>query len=389
MFRMQVFQMGYGESILLSHKNECLLIDCGSESKYQKDYFENVSLEIIKYNKRYAMISHFHKDHINGFMNIASEHPHMFEKVYIPHIFTMRHPNITDMELIKYFLEKKYFPGNATATLWEFLELLCKNLQKTKLLKREKSAFKWGEDIFDVLWPIPEKLVHAKLFNSVEKCIEPDFLGIVYKLSDQINQSFIRLSETNGNYPQDNIAALIYRIEDVSENFAGMQFSDSKKKQHIRLLQSITNNANRASIVFQNQICNNFENINYCNSILMTGDVPNTVMKKIAEGALLPDVPMHRAYNIIKAPHHGTDSHYFNFGAYVLFDKLIISNGQTDMHNRGRISRNYNLLRRNYHIICTNNLENRCESCCTNPKTACSPTHNTCGCSITENFILV
>ncbi len=389
MLRMQIFQMGYGESILLSYKDECLLVDCGSESKYKADYFKNVKLELLKYNKRHAMISHFHEDHINGFMKIASEQPHMFEKVYIPHIFTMMHPNLTDMELIKYFLERKYFPRISTITLWDLLKLLCKNRQNIKLLQREKQAFDWGENIFDVLWPIPENLVHSKLFSSVKDCIDPEVLQAIYGLSNQINESFIMLEETNGDYPRDNIKSIFDSIEEVSEGFTRMQFNDSKKKQHMGLLQSITKNANKASIVFQNNICNSFENSNYYNSILLTGDVPNTTMKKIAEGKLSPKVPMNREYSVIKAPHHGTDTHYFNFGAYVLFDNLIISNGETSMSNRGRISRNYNLLHRDYRIICTNNSTNRCENCCVNPKTACSKIHNICGCSSVQKFISI
>lgn len=386
---MKVFQMGYGESILLSNKYECLLVDCGSESKHKEEYFKNVKLEVLKYSKRQAMISHFHVDHINGFMKIISEQPHIFEKVYIPHVFTMNHPNLTDMELIKYFLERKYFPGSRTITLWDLLKLLCKNHQSIKLLQREKSAFEWGENVFDVLWPIPENLVHSKLFSSVKECIDAEFLETIYELSDQINESFIILEGTDGDYPQDNVIPIIASIERAAESYAGMQFSDSKKKQHIRLLQSITKNANKASIVFQNQICYILENDNYFDSVLMTGDVPNTTMKKIAEGTLSPEVSMNKGYSVIKAPHHGTDTHYFNFGAYVLFDKLIISNGDTKMSNRGLISRNYNLLRRGYSIICTNNLKSRCESCCVNPKTACSQIHNTCGCSSAEKFISI
>lgn len=257
------------------------------------------------------------------------------------------------------------------------------------MLQREKSAFEWGENVFDVLWPIPENLVHSKLFSSVKECIDAEFLETIYELSDRINESFIILEGTDGDYPQDNVIPIIASIERAAERYAGTQFSDSKKKQHIRLLQSITKNANKASIVFQNQICYNLENDNYFDSVLMTGDVPNTTMKKIAEGTLSPEISMNKGYSVIKAPHHGTDTHYFNFGAYILFDKLIISNGDTKMSNRGLISRNYNLLRRGYSIICTNNLKSRCESCCVNPITACSKTDDTCGCSSAKKFISI
>lgn len=383
MFWTKVFEMGYGESMLLSYKDECLLIDCGSESKHKEEYIEYVKLETLAYNKRQAMISHFHEDHINGFMKIASEHPHAFEKVYIPHIFTMEHPNLTDMELIKYFLERKYFRGSRIVTLWDLLELLCKNFQRIKLLQRRERAFDWGEDYFDVLWPIPENLVHPKLADSVKACINIQVMQRVYGLSEQINNSFIMLEEVHGDYPQNNVETIIQSIERAAEDFARLEFTSTVKNQHMRLLKSISQNANKASIVFQNHVPEK-QQIKCDYSILLTGDVPNTIMKKIAEGTLTPEINLNSEYNIIKAPHHGTDTHYFNFGAYALFDNLVISNGETNMRNRGRISRNYNILRRDYNIVCTNSKKNRCESCCAKLPVNCSPSYNPCGCKISK-----
>ena len=60
----KMFPMGFGESIMLSNENECMLVDCGSESEYKNTYFNNVFNELDRYGKKSAMISHFHEDHI-------------------------------------------------------------------------------------------------------------------------------------------------------------------------------------------------------------------------------------------------------------------------------------------------------------------------------------
>ena len=94
--------------------------------------------------------------------------------------------------------------------------------------------------------------------------------------------------------------------------------------------------------------------------ILLTGDIDANTMKEIAENNPTPNVPLSRSFYAIKAPHHGTHTHYFNFGAIVNFQYLLISNGET-RKNRGQISAQYNLIYRNYEICCTNTEAKRCE----------------------------
>ena len=83
-----MFQMGFGESILLHKGDTCLLVDCGSESSCREEYFDNVFRELKKYEKRSLMISHFHADHMNGIKPLSDHFSKGFEKVYVPNIFS-------------------------------------------------------------------------------------------------------------------------------------------------------------------------------------------------------------------------------------------------------------------------------------------------------------
>lgn len=363
MQEIKAFKMGFGESLLLSDNNECLLVDFGSESADKKGYFAAVGKELDKYQRKSAMLSHFHADHINGYMELVKNLPHTFEKVYIPHIFSLKHPNLTDLEIIKYILENQYCPYEKTLTLWGLLELLCIKHQNIQLLRRSEKAFRCAGDIFDVLWPIPDNLVNKELYKKLTQIIDVEMWSRIFTISDQINQTFIALSE-NREIDNEEVLSIEGSILRLTNTFT-IDKRNIKPDDVKRFIKSIYSNANKASIV-----CHNHTE---SKSILLTGDIPSVVMKTIAENPkLYPHIELFRKYDFIKVPHHGTDTHYFNFGCYTCFDNLLISNGNTNMKYRGLISRQYNLLNRQYNIYCTNTEKDRCQCLCKYPYTFCS-----------------
>ena len=48
----KMFQMGFGESILLYDENSCLLVDCGSESSNRSKYFQTVDEQLRGYQQK-------------------------------------------------------------------------------------------------------------------------------------------------------------------------------------------------------------------------------------------------------------------------------------------------------------------------------------------------
>lgn len=373
----KMFPMGFGESILLGSDNECLLVDCGSESYSRNLYFDRVCNELDQYNRKSAMISHFHEDHINGFIEMVKKNRCRFETVYIPDVFTFIHPNFIDMEIIKVILEEISCPHEKSLSLWDFLNILCENGNNIKPLKRRRKAFcETGED-FDVLWPVPEKVVSKRLYNKLKVKLTGEIIEQVESLSDYICQRFVDFgNETILNDFGEINNEIEERLFGINETVIKQETNYLLKDEANEFLKAIRGDANRTSIVFQSS-SDDSKNKN----ILLTGDIPNGTMKKIAENELVPRIKLKKHFYAIKVPHHGTDNHYFNFGCYTLFENLFISNGETNMKNRGKISKKYNLLSRDYNITCTNCCDSRCQCFCGQPKLLCSNSSDNCNCN--------
>ena len=191
--KIKMFKMGFGESILLSEGESCLLVDCGSESKNKNGYFKSVENELVNYSSRSAIITHFHNDHINGFMEILNSTEINFDRIYIPYIFTVaKHPNQVDFELIKYFLMRINFPNSRRLTLWEFLKKLVDKEKNIHLLERKSGAFSELGRSFDVLWPVPEKLINKRLESALKKKLDflSEYINDIYHLSYEISKLY-------------------------------------------------------------------------------------------------------------------------------------------------------------------------------------------------------
>lgn len=411
----QLFRMGFGESILLSEDSECLLVDCGSElpnrakdsscvyscchcshhygkSSYHpcrhgsphcngcsRQAFHNVRLELAKFKNRSAMISHFHRDHINGFIELTdpNHHPISFDVVYIPHIFTMgEHPNMLDFLLMRYFLEER--KTHPTFSLWDMLINMVKTSTRIKLVKRESHAFStFGYD-HDVLWPVPTR-VNLSLVDL--SCFKPaaEFLSSgehsqsIYTLSDKISEFVVNYENSNGNISWGTVDFI---TEQLAKAPFYPTFSDNELNKLAKSLRR-ANLDNEYSIVCQ---------MRGAKKLLLTGDIRKRTGKKILLNKFETSIPLFDHFYAVKAPHHGTNSHYLNFGCYTVFDHLLISNGEPDSSKRGQISMNYNLKSRNYAIHCTNTLDKRCE-CISNGLSSCSGKNDHCNINLKLDII--
>lgn len=385
--KIKMFKMGFGESILLSEGESCLLVDCGSESKNKNGYFKSVENELVNYSSRSAIITHFHNDHINGFMEILNSTEINFDRIYIPYIFTVaKHPNQVDFELIKYFLMRINFPNSRRLTLWEFLKKLVDKEKNIHLLERKSGAFSELGRSFDVLWPVPEKLINKRLESVLKKKLDflSEYINDIYHLSDEISKLYENIQYSdNIRLVREQIPNIDIELQDL-DSIIGEQISSEEINANFKnivqqCISSIRNNKNNSSIVCQNS---GGEKVS-----LLTGDIPPNIMDKILLNEYMPNINIHKRYYAIKAPHHGTESGYSNFGCHCTFNYLLISNGETpNEKKRGQVTYQYNPLVRNYKILCTNTVKTRCEYC-KKPPYACRKSGDICG--ITSSYIMI
>ena len=128
----------------------------------------------------------------------------------------------------------------------------------------------------------------------------------------------------------DSLRDLLGRMEDMRSNLA---HSPAAPDIQDILNQSVVRNVytetqNDLSLVFHNRRSRGPSNLD----ILMTGDVSDEVLRRIS-GKLFD------GYYIVKAPHHGTESHFSNVIGDLAVAHLLISNG--DYHAGGEISQRY------------------------------------------------
>ena len=230
-----------------------------------------------------------------------------------------------------------------------------------------------------------QNVVSKRFYNALKLKLTAEIINSVERISNQISELFI---SSEGRFTADSFGEVYF--SNIGEMLDEIVITIKAKETNLfseyevgKLIKTIRSEANKTSIVFQNS------DENICKNVLMTGDITNGIMKKIAENSLTGSVPLKKNYYCIKVPHHGTETHYFNFGCHTVFQNLLISNGETNKPRRRKISKQYNLLKREYNIVCTNSLLKKCECFDVFPKITCSNVNDKCNCKFYRDILIL
>lgn len=365
-----MFQMGFGESILLHQEKSCLLVDCGSESPCKKDYFDNVVQELKQYDQRSLLISHFHQDHINGIETLYKDNNRFFDVVYLPDIF--ENGNVAlELLILQHLMELKHKKGE-DYQIWQLLYDLIKAKNNVQLIQKGVS-FEGASCRFKALWPIKDNKKIAAQWNNIRQTahvagfpIEEEITFIANKLRSAV-QWLTRDVDTFSKYKmaKEETDVSLTRFRDLHTDYVKLLNAKDEESKRIREnLKTIFKEfkENEYSIVFHTED-------DYQLQILMTGDITKDGMKEIKKNLTMPSVQLKDHYDVYKAPHHGTESHYCN--PEFVYDRLLISNGETPKYkNRGEISEQYLSDNRAQHVYCTNAMKRRCSYIDQNKKSA-------------------
>lgn len=376
-----VFNVGFGQSILMEEDGEQLLVDCGSSGKNaSKKYGATIScirdkLQQPDTRRRIALLTHYHEDHYSFFSKLGDQ---LFDGFYLPCVEFKKVKKEGKPELECTLAEEAILGYILRSSCKNDAEMLLHN-QIEKLLKlvkddgwvavpRRGDIFCLGRTKCEVLWPYiftdadflrheqkrREQIQHIKgilddyiedreLFNQTWDNILRnlyDFYGSISDITDFIGENINGF----GQIIHRNIEGRQHQIQNQKEKLEGilkMQTGYMKTLNDIsdKLLEVFKEKENRAglrglkrsvsrifnydnnavSIVFQDLIEEEDHIPNRSHRFLMTGDIT----KKIIEKRLFTHEPR-RIYDVIQCPHHGTKSH---FSASLPHGKqLIISN---------------------------------------------------------------
>lgn len=356
----KMFQMGFGESILLYADNSCLLVDCGSESSKREDYFRLVKEELAKREKKSLLITHFHTDHINGISKLGIGKNIGLDRVYLPCIFS-KNDKTLDLVIIEYLLEALLDRRRKNIQVWKCL-IAASEAEKV-IPVRQGCNFEEVGCHFKVLWPIPDDLKMQEDWTQFLK--EYELLNLpyedIYDLARITKKAVRGLARIEDEYIHPTDAQKLFseqegRFAKVREDYVRTMMPIlAEIKENVWEAYKDIKKINETSIVFQTTDGDK--------QILMTGDISHRILKNIIENDSLAEPNQKKHFDIIKAPHHGTQSCYFDFSKYYDFNELYVSNGETTYpeKTRGKISGNYRPSGETYKVFCTNAIKDRCE----------------------------
>lgn len=396
--KVRMYDVKFGECIMLYHEQENLLVDfgcdsgsefCSDEAEYavaKNGYvrrLERVAEDIVNESSGKdlsVLLSHFHDDHINGFLKTKLADQVQVKNLYIPNVVEMNitHGKISalQMSILHDIFEAVVLQnGSPKITLYSLLlKILDVNskVQCVCFLERGKD-FEVSKTKYDVLWPCFKKLkYHSKTITKVLKTAEllglAEHIGgdgeqtgfdIVNEFAELIGNAYGRVS--NSKYLSEDKFRLIHELlPDLDSKYQELEdtiskFTDNKTLLSVNLQKEIKatirmmDDKNKVSIVFQDRVEGAYHNV------FMTGDALKSDLEWVIQQNEI-GLPRHfsNRYLIVKAPHHGTPSHYTPLLPNCHF--VLISNGK-NRKGYGRIAYEYGGFlwsNRSANMVCTN-----------------------------------
>ena len=393
------------------------------EGRPRREVFDVIISDLTTIRKKKLLLTHFHPDHVSGllYMMRYRRDAYEFEKIYLPDVFSGPEMKYTLALLLLADVTKKASLPGRRVSLFALAEALCARKVKIDLLSRG-SEF---EGKYTALWPDVSEVSREteEVFNSLIENHENAMTELV-NIAEEVRELFLSMTEEtleaeekseplsvpedtdgpesslkdpreysgeNEEYTQEKLvlanedagAAIEDTAEDPEETEKERvrRLNPEKLEKKFRELQateefqallesaekqghSLRQFRHKISLAFQNTIDGEL-------NLLFTGDVQPQYMKMIAEN-YDGKIQLHEHYWCIKVPHHGTESHFFDFsgfspenmmipnGAYYDNSKKKSKNQRTSMQYGGLFYIN------DAHMYCSN-----CD-CCDSYENGCS-----------------
>lgn len=426
--RIRMYNVGFGDCFCIRDRKSSLLVDFGAanskiEGRPRRGVFDVIISDLTTIRKKNLLLTHFHPDHVSGllYMMRYRRDAYEFEKIYLPDVFSGPEMKYTLALLLLADVTKKASLPGRRVSLFALAEALCARKVKIDLLSRG-SEF---EGKYTALWPDVSEVSREteEVFNSLIENHENAMTELV-NIAEEVRELFLSMTEEtleaeekseplsvpedtdgpesslkdpreysgeNEEYTQEKLvlanedagAAIEDTAEDPEETEKERvrRLNPEKLEKKFRELQateefqallesaekqghSLRQFRHKISLAFQNTIDGEL-------NLLFTGDVQPQYLKMIAEN-YDGKIQLHEHYWCIKVPHHGTESHFFDFsgfspenmmipnGAYYDNSKKKSKNQRTSMQYGGLFYIN------DAHMYCSN-----CD-CCDSYENGCS-----------------
>ena len=377
--RIRMYNVGFGDCFCIRDRKSSLLVDFGAanskiEGKPRRDVFDVIISDLTTIRKKNLLLTHFHPDHVSGllYMMRYRRDAYEFEKIYLPDVFSEPEMKYTLALLLLADVTKKASLPGRRVSLFALAEALCARKVKIDLLSRGDEF----EEKYTALWPDVHMVGEetGDVFNSLIEDHENAMTELV-NIAEEVRQLFLSMTEeAEGRIlPEETDAAegentselqKMQKEETAPEDYTQttLNLSDSSnagaepgtdtenvetQKEKLRRLrpeklekkfrelqatpefQSLLESAEQQGNLlrqFRHKISLAFQNTRDGElNMLFTGDVQPQYMKLIVED-YDGKIPLHEHYWCIKVPHHGTESHFFDFSRFSP-ENMMIPNG--------------------------------------------------------------
>lgn len=360
MERIELHDVEYGDcTVLVGRSNSILMVDCGSVSRYTRQGETEIDRRFAEIFDRYSgarqrqfLLTHCHRDHMNGFLKKLRQDPNYFDRVYIP---ALRAAARSACPILEFAVFSHFFSvpqsdfAQVNTTCLRLFSLLDGTVGAERIFTlRAGDVFALDGDFYAVLSPEPAAFpfdpMLAEAAEALNVCLaspfhtgcEAEFLRVkdeFLRIFERCQRAFAPSDrETPGRRRVllDALADLWDRLEamraEIARSPAAPDIREILDRPVLRTL--YTETLNDLSLVFHNVRAGGASSAD----ILMTGDVSGAVLSRLAP-------KLYDGYYAVKAPHHGTQSHYSPVLGDIAAAHLLISNG--DYHAGGEISQRY------------------------------------------------
>ncbi len=427
--RIRMYNVGFGDCFCIRDRKSSLLVDFGAanskiEGRPRREVFDVIISDLTTIRKKNLLLTHFHPDHVSGllYMMRYRRDAYEFEKIYLPDVFSGPEMKYTLALLLLADVTKKASLPGRRVSLFALAEALCARKVKIDLLSRG-SEF---EGKYTALWPDVSEVSREteEVFNSLIENHENAMTELV-NIAEEVRELFLSMTEEtleaeekseplsvpedtdgpesslkdpreysgeNEEYTQEKLvlanedagAAIEDTAEDPEETEKERvrRLNPEKLEKKFRELQateefqallesaekqghSLRQFRHKISLAFQNTIDGEL-------NLLFTGDVQPQYMKMIAEN-YDGKIQLHEHYWCIKVPHHGTESHFFDFSGFSPENMMIPNGAYYD--NSKKKSKNQRTSMQYGGLFYINDAHTYCSNC-----DCCDSYENGCSC---------
>lgn len=342
-----MYNVGFGDCFCIRDRKSSLLVDFGAanskiEGRPRREVFDVIISDLTTIRKKNLLLTHFHPDHVSGllYMMRYRRDAYEFEKIYLPDVFSGPEMKYTLALLLLADVTKKASLPGRRVSLFALAEALCARRVKIDLLSRG-SEF---EGKYTALWPDLSEVSRETedVFNSLIENHEKAMTELV-NIAEEVRQLFLSMTEETPEAEQKSAplseASLVEEdtaeaLEEAEKERARRLKPEKLEKKFRELqatgeFQALLESAEKQGHFlrqFRHKISLAFQNTGDGElNLLFTGDVQPQYMRMIAEN-YDGRIPLHEHYWCIKVPHHGTESHFFDFSSFSP-ENMMIPNG--------------------------------------------------------------